>query len=96
MKFPSLKISLLKRNISDHCHLLLQFTLADWGPKPFKFQDAWISHKGYQGVIEASWKNSSNKSLMDKLRDVKLNLKTWNYEVFGNIDSNILDHEAKI
>ena len=95
-KLPSIRISLLKRNISDHCPLLLQPNSSDWGPRPFKFQDAWVSHKRFTAIIEASWNNASGKSLMAKLKNVKINLKTWNAEVFGNIDSNIIEKEADI
>ncbi|GKV11786.1 hypothetical protein SLEP1_g23006 [Rubroshorea leprosula] len=34
----------LGRSVSDHCPLLLKNEKIDWGPKPFKFFDAWLEH----------------------------------------------------
>lgn len=41
--FPSLSLSLLQRGLSDHCPLLVHNKLQNWGPKPFRFQNVWLS-----------------------------------------------------
>ena len=95
-EFPSLAVTILKRSISDHCPLLLQSSCMDWGPRPFKFQDAWLSHSGCMDTIEKVWKKSKESSLMEKLKHVKDELKVWNVENFGNIDTNISLRENDI
>ncbi|GKV12008.1 hypothetical protein SLEP1_g23214 [Rubroshorea leprosula] len=34
----------LKRSISDHCPMLLKNEMKNWGPKPFRFFNAWLRH----------------------------------------------------
>lgn len=34
----------LPRTMSDHCPLMLMEDEREWGPKPFKFFNAWLSH----------------------------------------------------
>lgn len=43
IQFPFLKLSLLKRGLSDHFPLLLSSQAHNRGPKPFKFQNCWLS-----------------------------------------------------
>ncbi|KAL8515851.1 hypothetical protein ACS0TY_014523 [Phlomoides rotata] len=38
------------RTISDHCPIYLQNSLRDWGPKPFKFFNVWLSHPEFKGL----------------------------------------------
>ena len=95
-KFPALGVSILNRSISDHCPLLLQSSTVDWGPRPFKFQDVWLSHKGCMEIVEKTWVKSKELPIMEKLKKVKSELKTWNSECFGNIDANILLREVEI
>ena len=94
--YPSMQVSLLKRSISDHCPLLVTTQGIDWGPKPFRFQDCWLTHEGCLDIIKKAWRNSNNMAIMEKLRSVKYDLKTWNWSEFGNIDSNILRLENEI
>lgn len=95
-KFPLLNSSILPRNISDHCPIILKSCSIDWGPRPFRFQDAWLTHKGCLEIINQSWKNAVGLSLMGKLKKVKHGLKTWNSNDFGNIDSRIAHFETEI
>ena len=34
----------LQTSLADHCPILLVQEDKTWGPKPFKFVDAWLSH----------------------------------------------------
>lgn len=95
-QFPTLKTTLLKRSISDHFPLLATSSDKNWGPKPFRFLNCWLSHPKCLKVIEKSWTSSKNLSLPDKLRAVKSSLKKWNEFEFGIIDSNISNVEHKI
>lgn len=94
--FPNLQLSLLKRNLSDHCPLLVNSEIINWGPKPFRFQNAWLSHHGCMETIRETWGKSCNLSLHEKLSQMKEKLKQWNKNVFGHIDHNISLLEEKI
>ncbi|GKU94423.1 hypothetical protein SLEP1_g7921 [Rubroshorea leprosula] len=45
----------LKRNISDHCAIVLKTRTTDWGPKPFQVLDAWQHHSKFRKVVEDKW-----------------------------------------
>ena len=95
-KFPNLFVSLLNRTISDHCPLLLQSSSRNWGPKPFRFMNCWISHPSYLPLIRQSWEKASNLPVTEKLKLVKADLRDWNKTKFGLIDENIKNLEEKI
>lgn len=50
--FPQLQVSLLKRSLSDHCPLLISSSTQNWGPKPFRFQNMWLSHPGCLKLVK--------------------------------------------
>lgn len=79
VKFPILSASILKRCISDHCPIILKSSDFEWGPRPFRFQDVWLSHKGCMDIVKKSWKKADGLTIMDKLKNVKNELKTWNH-----------------
>lgn len=95
-KFPMLNASILRRSVSDHCPLLIKSRDIDWGPKPFRFQDVWLTHQGCLEIIKNSWLKNNGKPFMEKLKMVKTDLKVWNSQDFGNIDSQIAHHELEI
>lgn len=94
--FPSIKVSLLKRSISDHCPLLVCSKEKNWGPKPFRFLNCWISHPNYSKIISETWQHSSHMNIKEKLKKVKERLKEWNRKEFGFIESQIDALELKI
>ena len=94
--FPSLQVSLLRRGISDHCPILVSSTEQDWGPKPFKFLDCWLSHPRCMKVIRDSWEKCTSHNVLDKLKLTRMNLKEWNLSDFDNIDHRISSLEEKI
>ena len=84
--FPETFVEVICRSYSYHNPLLLRFgglPLAR-GPRPFRFEAAWIDHKDYETVVRNSW-NSSNHNTIIALHKVKENSITFNHEVFGNI-----------
>ncbi|XP_057249213.1 uncharacterized protein LOC130590681 [Beta vulgaris subsp. vulgaris] len=95
-KFPLINTSILKRTISDHCPLIIKSMNIDWGPRPFRFQDVWLSHPGCLETIKNTWCKSEGMSLMGKLKCVKADLKLWNLQCFGNIDTKISSLETEI
>lgn len=38
----------LHRTISDHCPIILEVKVQDWGPKPFKCLNAWFTHPNFK------------------------------------------------
>lgn len=88
--FPSLSVTLLQRGLSDHCPLLVLSKPNNWGPKPFRFQNVWLTDSKCLKIIQETWAKSSSSLVADKLKDVKKTLKQWNRDDFGNIDMNIV------
>jgi exonuclease III len=86
LSFPEAFIEVLCRLHSDHNPLLLRFgglPLAR-GPRPFRFEAAWIDHKDYMDLVYHSW-NSSNHHTVTALKTVRENSIKFNKDVFGNI-----------
>lgn len=94
--YPLMKLSLLKRSISDHCPLLLAAREQEWGPRPFRFLNCWLSHLGCLKLIKESWAQSQGQTIIGKLKAVKNNIKKSNTEEFGSIEEGIASLENKI
>lgn len=81
--------------------------MRNWGPKPFKFFNAWVDHKEFLPFVSKSWgsmrfKGSVAYILKEKLKNLKNLLKQLNLEVFDTIDlkvreavSNLYDLDIK-
>ncbi|GAU51438.1 hypothetical protein TSUD_413380, partial [Trifolium subterraneum] len=84
----------LKRDVSDHSPILVKYNDHDWGPKPFRFNNYWWSNPSFRKVVSEAW-GSYNVTgwkgyvVKEKMKLLKGVLKTWNKEVYGNIDSKI-------
>ncbi|KAL7229806.1 hypothetical protein ACSBR2_008376 [Camellia fascicularis] len=90
----------LPRSISDHCPILLMEDERDWGPRPFRFINAWGLHPNFKSEVRKSWDNNqisgwASYRLMKKLENLRAHLKRWNCEVFGNIDEQLKQAEAE-
>ena len=64
----------------------------DWGPKPFRTIDAWLSEKGFMEMVKGRWTSNSVQGsgfmkVKEKLKHLKGDLKVWNRNVFGNIET---------
>lgn len=46
----------LRRTVSDHCAIVLSTKNLDWGPKPFRFVNAWLSSPDFKAKVEDSWR----------------------------------------
>ncbi len=90
--WPMCKQYVQRREVSDHCALMIKSLDKDWGPKPFRSIDAWLSEKDFVGMVEERWKSYEVQGdvitgLKEKLKLLKADLKVWNKEVFGNLNS---------
>ncbi|XP_026458491.1 uncharacterized protein LOC113359006 [Papaver somniferum] len=92
--YPNSTITNMLAIGSDH-HPILLNTNPHWstGKIPFKFFGPWLDHKDCKDIIFECWqKNLSGSSaflIARKLKEVKMKLKIWNKEVYGNIKTNI-------
>lgn len=46
----------IQRSVSDHCPLILETKSVDWGAKPFRFINAWLTHPDFKSFVENAWK----------------------------------------
>ncbi|GKV49208.1 hypothetical protein SLEP1_g55970 [Rubroshorea leprosula] len=91
----------LKRTVSDHCPILIKEEKIDWGPKPFKFFDAWLDQPGCVEMIRKVWNTAEIKGwkgyrLKEKLKITKKALKEWSGNSMPEIDKKIDEAELEI
>ncbi|GFY91209.1 hypothetical protein Acr_07g0014050 [Actinidia rufa] len=64
------------------------------GPAPFKFENMWLQVKGFRELVRKWWEGyevlgSPSHRLAWKLRLLKEDLKRWNREVFGRVETSL-------
>ncbi|XP_028055040.1 uncharacterized protein LOC114259227 [Camellia sinensis] len=89
-----MKLWRLPRLISDHCPRLLMEDERDWGPKLFKFINAWVPHPSFSSLFKSCWENTNVVGwagfiIHQKLKHLKVELKKWNSKVFGNVSTKL-------
>ncbi|XP_057419451.1 uncharacterized protein LOC130713677 [Lotus japonicus] len=90
LQWPNCEQVGLARDISYHCPLLLRSVFQDWGLKPFRVLNCWLEHPGFSGLVEKTLAENQVVGwgafvLKEKLKRLKLKLKDWNKEVFGDL-----------
>ncbi|XP_028088670.1 uncharacterized protein LOC114289202 [Camellia sinensis] len=73
----------------------------DYGPKPFRFLNAWSLHTKFLDVVKQMWEASNVSGgagfiIATRLRYLKLELKKWNNEVFGNVSFSLKKAEVEL
>lgn len=68
--------------------------LMDFGPKPFKFFNAWLEKSDMFDVVKEAWGKSvhgfkSNGVFRDKLKNVKSALREWSKNKYGVLEMEI-------
>ncbi|GKV25404.1 hypothetical protein SLEP1_g34851 [Rubroshorea leprosula] len=101
MEWSDVKQWGLRRSVSDHCPILLKNEKVDWGPKPFKFFDAWLDQPGCKEVIRDVWNHKEVKGwkgfkLKEKLKNTKQALKEWSRKSINEVDGKIKEAENVI
>lgn len=66
----------------------------EWGPKPFKFFNAWLSHPNYLKAMKEAWESNNDQGwatfrLFKKLQSVKEALKVWKKVEFGDVQGKL-------
>jgi hypothetical protein len=44
------------RDVSNHSLLVIKNSHEVWGPKPFRFNNFWLTHKNFKKVVEKGWR----------------------------------------
>ena len=88
-KWPGTTQFTLERNFSDHCPLLLRSKNSDWGPKPFRIMDCWLSDASFKKAVTESWTSNQISGwggyvLKQKIKALKNSLRAWNRDHFGD------------
>ena len=99
----------LPRLLSDHYPIMLECGDFSRGKRPFRFENMWLKSDGFVDQVKGWWESyhfegTPSFILARKLRALKLDLKKWNVEVFGNVQNrrqamselNVLDGEAEL
>lgn len=99
--FSVSRVSHLNRTASDHSPLLLSWdrdTIR--GPSRFKFLHVWLKHPGLIDIVRSSWNapvvGAGMRAFQQKLVRLKLCLKAWNKDVFGNVFSQVQQAEEEV
>jgi hypothetical protein len=92
-RFPGVVQKRLPRICSDHFPLLLDNVNGPRGKRPFKFENMWLKKEGFGALVKQWWdsyqfQGSPSFIFARKIKALKMDLKKWNEEVFGNIDCN--------
>lgn len=100
----SVKVKHLYRGPSDHSPMLLQFNTAVSRPAPgrFIYQQMWHTHEQFLDFVKGQWNKEEIWSahpfeiLQRKMKQLKIALRSWNKEVFGDIHKAKEDAETKV
>ncbi|XP_026434040.1 uncharacterized protein LOC113331560 [Papaver somniferum] len=89
------------RGISDHSPL---FGASASLPKPlnvpFRALKVWMSHEGFKKIIEEAWKvevrGNPGFIFLIKLKQLKIILKNWNWNIFGDVRKKIQQADEEV
>ncbi|KAK3006808.1 hypothetical protein RJ639_015769 [Escallonia herrerae] len=92
--FPDASVLHLPGKSSDHLPIAIKTHKSNHpGPKPFRFESAWTRDPSSHHVVNSSWRIPAGggpmKVLQEKTEFTSKNLKKWNVNHFGNIQSKI-------
>lgn len=84
----------LERDVSNHCPLVLKYSGERWGPKPFRFSNHWFDHKGFKDLVNQAWNDLPTGGWMsfrlkEKVKSLKVILKKWNKDTYGDVDTKL-------
>ncbi|GJR09593.1 transposon TX1, partial [Tanacetum coccineum] len=103
-KFKNLWVNIsvvaLDQKLSNHCPIVLKDMDLDFGPKPFRFFDIWLDEVNIDQVVVNAWNKTvrgsrANCRFMDKLKNVKMDLKVWSKSRFGAHNEKLREYERE-
>ncbi|XP_028083295.1 uncharacterized protein LOC114284558 [Camellia sinensis] len=91
----------LPRLVSEHCPLLLMEDKRNWGPRPFRFLNAWTLYPGFLSAAKRAWSEHQVQGwacyrVQRRLGGMKVELKKWNIEVFGLVEEQLKKAEEEL
>ncbi|KAL8508456.1 hypothetical protein ACS0TY_018907 [Phlomoides rotata] len=94
LNWPNATLKGMGRSVSDHCPIFTDFEKKNWGPKPFRFFNSWLSHEGLGTFVAEKWRSYNINGwggfvLKEKLKMLKEDLKDWNQKTFGILEASI-------
>lgn len=100
-RWPQYSVRSCGRTFSDHCPIFINSITQDWGSRPFKFFNSWIAHPDFETFINNRWQQYkvdgwTGFRLKEKLKLLKMDLKSWNILVFGNKEQQIATQKQEI
>ena len=92
--FPNIRQKRLHRLLSDHFPILLEGGNFHRGSRPFRFENLWLKAEGFVEKERTWWEfyhfqGSLSFQFASKLKALKLDLKKWNAEEFGNVEDKM-------
>ncbi|GJY51536.1 RNA-directed DNA polymerase, eukaryota [Tanacetum coccineum] len=81
--FPSLLATCLDRHLSDHRPILLNESLVDYGPIPFRVYHSWFKREGFDDMVHSAWNSFSHSDpnllirFKKKLQALKAIIRAW-------------------
>lgn len=86
---------------SDHCPMVTSLMcVSRKGVRPFHFQRMWGTHEDFLQVVKRCWMEPveccAMVRLTKKLKALKKVLQKWNVEVFGRVEYEIKNLEARL
>ncbi|GAA0160691.1 hypothetical protein LIER_17186 [Lithospermum erythrorhizon] len=95
------EVSHLALTHSDHSPILVELSSDHLHNKAsFKFQNMWTTHKDFIRVVTDVWKLHTDKqgigNFVEKLHRLKMELKQWNINEFGNISVELQMAEVHV
>ncbi|XP_043697301.1 uncharacterized protein LOC122648107 [Telopea speciosissima] len=86
------KLLFCSPGLSDHSPAVISILDGvNFGPKPFRFFEAWIGREGFDEVVAKGWDSTVNMKLNPilrfaaRLKNVKTELKKWNKDSIGDV-----------
>jgi hypothetical protein len=88
--FPKIQQKRLPRILSNHFPILLECGDFSRGRRPFRFENMWLKADGFKERVKEWWDSyifygTPSYIMACKLKALKVDLKKWNEEVFGNV-----------
>ncbi|XP_019166699.1 PREDICTED: uncharacterized protein LOC109162453 [Ipomoea nil] len=91
----------LSKAYSDHSPMVVNMEAQiKMGRKPFIFLNVWSDHEQFMAVVKGVWSQEIQGNAMfrlkTKLKNLRMELKKWNWETFGNIFEKVKEQEEKM
>jgi hypothetical protein len=101
--FDNSRVTHVQTTKSDHCAVLISIGRSEWldganSGKPFRFENMWMRHEKYQGVVQDGWQtgNTDLATIHDALGHLRLSLTQWSREEFGSVKKQLRSLREKL